>query len=141
MVAKLTERRILVLEDEPLVALEVAAVLVRHGATVVGPAGDVASARQLIAGSQIDGAVLDVNLGHESVAPLARELGELKIPFVFLTGYDERDMSPLWRSHPILRKPMVAAELVDALTHACLPSPFAEEPQAPMGPAAIADAP
>jgi hypothetical protein len=38
---------------------------------------------------------------------------------VFMTGYDEKDLSPLWRAHPILHKPMLAAELVDALSRVC----------------------
>jgi CheY-like chemotaxis protein len=122
MAAELSERRILVVEDEPIVALDLAGVLEGRGATIIGPAYNVAEARWLISRSQIDCAVLDVNLGRESVAPLVRELGELNIPFVFLTGYDERDLSPLWRVHPIVYKPTVEAELIDALRHIC-PSP------------------
>jgi CheY-like chemotaxis protein len=119
MAAELSERRILVVEDEPIVALDLAGVLESRGATILGPASSVAEARRFISGSQIDCAVLDVNLGRESVAPLVRELGELNIPLVFLTGYDERDLSPLWRVHPILHKPTVAEELIDAVRHIC----------------------
>jgi CheY-like chemotaxis protein len=121
MAQALDKRRILVVEDEPIVALDLADMLQSNGAIVLGPASTVADARQLIAHSAIDCAVLDVNLGRESVAPLVRELGELKIPFLFMTGYDEKDMAPLWRRHPILRKPTVAAELIDALTQICPP--------------------
>jgi len=118
-VAKLSACRILVVEDEPIVALEVVGILEQQGATVVGPAGSLAVARRLIADSQIDCAVLDVHLGDESVAPLVRELDELKIPFVFATGYPEGDMSPLWRAHPIVRKPMNPPELIHAVTSVC----------------------
>jgi CheY-like chemotaxis protein len=119
MANELSECRVLVVEDEPIVALDLAEVLERHGAIVVGPTGNVADARRLVAGSQIDCAVLDVDLGRESVAPLVRELGVLQIPFVFMTGYDEKDLSPLWRAHPILHKPMLADALVDALRRVC----------------------
>jgi hypothetical protein len=70
--------------------------------------------------------VLDVNLGRESVAPLVRELGELKVPFVFMTGYDEKDLAPAWRAHPILHKPMIASELINALSRL---RPFSPAPQ------------
>lgn len=116
LLAKLSGCRILVVEDEAIVALDLARALESSGAIVVGPAHSVAEARRLIADSHMDGAVLDVNLGQESVAPLVRELGALHIPFVLMTGYDEKDLSPLWRAHPILHKPMIAAELIDALT-------------------------
>jgi CheY-like chemotaxis protein len=120
-ITKLSACRILVVEDESIIALDVADILEQQGATVVGPAGSVAAARRLIANSQIDCAVLDINLDHESVAPLVRELDELKIPFVFATGYPEGDMSPLWRTHPIVRKPMNPPELISALVSVCRP--------------------
>ena len=122
MGAELSGRRILVVEDEPIVALDLATVLEGCGATILGPAYSVAEARHIIvSNSPIDCAVLDVNLGRESVAPLVRRLRELSVPFVFLTGYDEKDLAPLWRTHPILHKPTVAQELIDALTHVCPP--------------------
>lgn len=118
-VAKLSAYRILVVEDDPIIALGVADMLEQQGATVVGPAGNVASARQLIADAQVDCAVLDVDLGKESVSPLVRELREREIPFVFATGYPEGDMSPLWRNHPIVRKPIDPSELINALAYVC----------------------
>ena len=117
MAGELCGRCILVVEDEPIVALDLADVLEGSGATILGPAHSVAEARRLIADSQLDCAVLDVNLGRESVAPLVRQLGERNIPFVFMTGYNERYLAPLWRAYPILHKPAVPQELVDALRH------------------------
>jgi DNA-binding response OmpR family regulator len=117
MSQRLSQLRILVVEDEPVIAIDLVDILERNGAVVLGPASNVAAARQLVADSTIDCAVLDVNLGRESVAPLVRELSDLKIPFVFMTGYDERDMSPAWRDHPMLHKPTDPDELIDALTH------------------------
>src|SRR5438270_8852311 len=87
---ELKGRRVLVVEDEYLIAADIAASLEALGAEVAGPAASVAEALTFLErdGDRLDGAVLDVNLGKERVYPLADVLRSRGIPFVFTTGYD-----------------------------------------------------
>ncbi|HEX8471410.1 MAG TPA: response regulator, partial [Brevundimonas sp.] len=79
-------RRVLIVEDEYVIAMEIAGILEDCGAEIVGPAGSVSLAIQLIAQeAPIDAAVLDVNLGRERVFPVAETLNLRNIPFVFAT--------------------------------------------------------
>src|SRR4030095_6734358 len=110
--AKLSGCRILVVDDEALIALDIAAALENEGAVVVGPANNVAEAKRLLA-ETIHCAILDVSLGKESVSPLVRELQASGVPLVFVTGYDEHDLPAVWRVWPILPKPIVTTYLVD----------------------------
>ncbi|MFT4252635.1 MAG: HWE histidine kinase domain-containing protein [Caulobacter sp.] len=107
----LRDQRVLVVEDEALVAMELARVLALAGAQVIGPAGDVEEALELIESSLIDRAVLDVNLGGRMVTPVARALSERAIPFVYLTGYQEPGLD----DGPVLHKPASPEVLVSAL--------------------------
>ncbi len=85
----LAKRRILVAEDEYLLADELRAALGAVGALVLGPVGTLGDTLRLIdAESLIDGAVLDLNLRGEMVFPAADRLRERDIPFLFATGYD-----------------------------------------------------
>ena len=81
-------KRILVVEDEPLVALLVAGMLEDGGDILVGPAYDVRSALALFEREAPDAAVLDINLGgNETSAPVADALEGAGIPFIYATGY------------------------------------------------------
>jgi CheY-like chemotaxis protein len=82
--------RILIVEDEYLIAMDLADRLGDLGAEVIGPAGSVAEALAVVAaeGNRIDGAVLDVNLRNERVYPVADALAAQGIRFVFASGYD-----------------------------------------------------
>ena len=81
--------RLLVVEDEYLLAQDMHRKLEAAGATVLGPVPKVADAVKVLAReAHVDGAVLDVNLGTETVFALLRFLGERAIPFLFSTGYD-----------------------------------------------------
>jgi len=107
----LRDQRVLIVEDEALVAMELARVLTEAGAQVVGPAGSIEEALDLVARKPIDRAVLDVNLGGRMVTPVARALAAKAIPFVYLTGYQE----PGVNDGPVLRKPATPELLVGAL--------------------------
>lgn len=82
-------RAILVVEDEYLIALDIAQMLRERGAEVVGPVARLEDAIALVhKGTCIDGAVLDINLRGKKIYPLAEVLRNAGIPFVFATGYD-----------------------------------------------------
>src|SRR4051812_39965235 len=89
-VDQLKGRRFLVVEDEYLIAADLAASLEALGVEVLGPAASVKDALTLLekADGQLDGAVLDVNLREERVFPVADLLKSRGVPFIFTTGYD-----------------------------------------------------
>ena len=78
------------------------------GAEIVGPAGSVAEALELVAtdGGDLDGAVLDVNLRDERVYPVADALAERGVRFVFASGYDAELMPPAYAAVPRCGKPI-----------------------------------
>ena len=79
-------KRILIVEDEALLALDLTFVMEDMGALVVGPCARLRSALQVVLREQVDGAVLDVDLNGETVFPLADNLNRANVPFVFHTG-------------------------------------------------------
>jgi len=107
----LRDQRVLIVEDEAVVAMELTRVLTAAGAKVVGPAGTIEEALVLLDDQPIDRALLDVNLGGRLITPVARALTRRRIPFVYLTGYQEPDVD----GGPILRKPVAASILLGAL--------------------------
>src|SRR5262249_61987757 len=84
----ISQKRVLVVEDEYLVAMDMSAYLEAAGAHVVGPASNVSAALEALEHTELDGAVLDVNLRGEMAYPVADALVARGIPFVFTTGYD-----------------------------------------------------
>ncbi len=117
---KLTGRRILVVEDEALIARLLEDLLRELGCEVVGPASNVTLALELAARERPDAAVLDVNLGGETVFPVADALKHAGIPFVFITGYGQAGLSGAHTGHATIRKPIdsttFASELASGLT-------------------------
>jgi CheY-like chemotaxis protein len=117
--------RILVVEDNFLMAEVLCELLTECGCEVVGPAPRLPIALDLANHNAIDGAFLDVNLAGEYCFPLARYLQEKGVPFVFLTGYGEGTVIPAaFRGVPMVSKPFNPAEIVDiTLRYFRLPSP------------------
>src|SRR4051812_14785228 len=113
-------RRFLVVEDDYLIATYVATCLERLGLQVVGPASSVAEALALLEneGDRIDGAVLDINLGHERVYPVAEALRNSKTPFVFTTGYDAAAVPESYAEVPRCQKPVDELGLARCLSTA-----------------------
>jgi len=98
--------RVLVVEDETLIAMELCKDLNQRGWEIIGPASTVEEALQLIDEAQLpDAAVLDVNLRGQPVFPLAERLQALGVPFVFCTGYQRLEHKGFSTS-PIVRKPV-----------------------------------
>jgi PAS domain S-box-containing protein len=108
-------KRVLVVDDEPIVAMDIEAALLDHGIDVAGPAGSIESAQALIDAGGFQAALLDVNLGGRKVDELAAALTRLDIPFAFLTGYERKDLPQAFRQAPMLAKPFSRAEVIDAL--------------------------
>ena len=105
--------RILIAEDEYLLADDLTRYFESAGAVVLGPAPTIESARQFL--PQAQAAILDVNLSGEFVFPLADELTERGVPFVFFTGYDEVALPERFRFVGSLTKPSGWSRIVDAL--------------------------
>jgi CheY-like chemotaxis protein len=97
--------RILVAEDEVLVAMMIEDMLSDLGCVVLGPAGSVAEALALVEGGGFAGALLDVNLAGEAIYPVADALAERGIPFVFVTGYGQAGIVARYAAAPTLQKP------------------------------------
>lgn len=104
--------RVLIVEDEGLVALQLQQDVERAGYRVVGPARSLKHGLMLASQEHIDAALLDVSLGRETSAPIADQLLARNIPFAFATGYADGVMLP---SHlqevPRINKPYVATEI------------------------------
>jgi PAS domain S-box-containing protein len=119
--------RILVVEDEMLVAFELVASLTDAGYVVLGPARSVAEANACLDAEGCDCAVLDVNLGGETVEPFANRLVEAGVPFVTVSGYSREQQPETFRRAPFLSKPIrpqaLLAQLATLLeSRACLAS-------------------
>ena len=108
-------KRILVVEDEPLVAMDLAATLEEEGCEIVGPAGNGDDAMTLIEGGGFDAALLDANLGGHGVEALAAALTRRNIPFSFVTGYGRQSLPEAFRHAPLISKPFSNSELFKTL--------------------------
>ncbi|MET0314015.1 MAG: response regulator [Hansschlegelia sp.] len=107
--------RILLVEDEAMIAMLFEDMLIDSGATVIGPASGVSAALSAIENEPIDGALLDVNLGGEQSFDVADALAKRNIPFVFVTGYGAAGVRDRYPDAPTLQKPFVAEDLERAL--------------------------
>jgi CheY-like chemotaxis protein len=108
------DKRILLVEDEPLVAMMMTQTIRSLGGEVVGPYGSMAEASGA-ALDLIDAAMLDVNVAGELVYPLADRVVALRKPIVFLTGYEAKSVDPRFSKLPILTKPIEERELAAVL--------------------------
>ncbi|MGI8724030.1 MAG: response regulator [Methyloceanibacter sp.] len=108
-------KRILVVEDEFLIALDITGALEQAGFTVVGPAGTVRDALSAIAREELHGALLDAHLGGESVGSIADALRARAVPFAFVTGYGREQLPDAHRSVPLIKKPFTDKELLAAV--------------------------
>lgn len=116
MTNALQGRRVLVIEDESLVAMLLETILDDMGCTVVGPESNVDDG--LIAATSeasLDAALLDVNVAGREVFPIAEALRARGVPFVFSTGYGEAGLPEHWRGNPTIQKPFTEGAIRDAL--------------------------
>ena len=109
-------RRVLVVEDDFLVTLTTIDLLESVGCVIVGPAARLAPAFQLAQSETLDAAVLDVDVAGEMIWPVAEELQRRKVPFVFVSAYDQLPGAPpLFAAAPHLEKPLEEKRLVHEL--------------------------
>ncbi len=117
-VANLSGRRILVVEDDLMIAMLIDDVLKEAGCEVVGPFPRLAPALQAASAERLDGALLDINLAGELVSPVADRLIERGVPFVFLTGYGWHMLPDRFHTRPLVTKPCRRDMLLTALARA-----------------------
>lgn len=114
--AELAGRRILIVEDEFLLAMELESLLLQRGCMVLGPASSVGQALAVLDQEQPDIALLDVNLRGERATPVAAALQGRGVPFVLITGYSEAQLSePELRNAPRVDKPVSCRALTRAV--------------------------
>jgi CheY-like chemotaxis protein len=118
----LAGKRILVVEDDRMLALYDADLLEAWHCDVLGPAASVADALAIIDDTAPDAALLDVSLGGETSEPIARALTAIRRPFVVTTAFAPRHLGPALRTAPILSKPVSETRLRRVLTQLLAPS-------------------
>ena len=116
MTAALQGLRVLVVEDEFLVATLIEDMLTSAGCVVSGPIPRLAEALDAVHRGTFDAAVLDVNLAGDRIDPVADLLSRRNIPFVFVTGYSKGTLPDAHAERPCLCKPFKMADLLDTLS-------------------------
>ncbi len=113
----LSGKRLLVVEDEAFVALMLEALLEGFGCDVVGVAGTLSRGLEYAGDEtlEIDGAVLDINLGGEKVFPVAERLVARGVPFIFCTGYGAEGVPGAFAGVPTVAKPYLEETLKTTL--------------------------
>ncbi len=110
----LAHRSILIVEDEPLVALGVHTVLSSAGASIIS-ASTTDEAKALISFAEVSGAIVDVQLGDKDASEICRLLDRRRIPFLFYTGNRSASLLKEWPEVPVLSKPSSPQALVCAI--------------------------
>jgi CheY-like chemotaxis protein len=118
--SSLNGKRVLVAEDEALLAMLIEQTLANAGAIVLGPAATVAEALSLIEQAKatengISGAVVDLNLGGDNASPICDALDGLGVPYLFATGYSDTRQPPDRAQVPVLQKPYSPEDLLATL--------------------------
>lgn len=108
-------RRVLVVEDEPMIRLLLDDMLTDIGYTMAAEAGGLDEALSVAKQGGFDVAILDVNLNGQPITPVVDVLVERGVPFVFVSGYARRGIPDEHRNAPLLQKPFQADGLARAL--------------------------
>jgi DNA-binding response OmpR family regulator len=111
----LAGRSVLIVEDDIILATDLAAFLKDAGCKVILPTTSVSSAISAIAHYVFDAAILDVNIRNEWVFPVGHALDKAAIPVLFLTAYARQSIPAEYRDRPFIQKPYAARELRQAL--------------------------
>jgi len=107
--------KVLVVEDQAPIALQMEDMLVESECEVVGPASRVGQALRLLSDNAVDAAVLDLNIAGELVYPVADALDARGLPYVFATGYSPSDVADRYSHRPVLQKPFSRRVFLEAI--------------------------
>ena len=113
---RLDKLRILVVEDEALIAMEIEELLRSLGFAVVGPVGHLGAALEFARSEPLDGGMLDVNISGGLVFPVAELLLGRGLPLIFSTGYGSDRLPPAFRASACLHKPFSREQLKQVVT-------------------------
>ena len=109
-------QRVFIVEDEVIIAFDMADMLENLGFEIVGPAVNLEKAKVMAAEEEIDAAFLDVNLGPDKTSqPVASILRDRGIPFIFVTAYDATQIEFRTSDDRVLRKPVTGKEMHNTL--------------------------
>jgi CheY-like chemotaxis protein len=111
--------RVLLVEDEIMVALLLEDMLAELGHAVIGPVASLGKAVEMAQSEALDVAILDVNLSGKEVYPVADTLAARGVPFIFATGYGNGGLRAAYRHLPTLSKPFLRRDLLRVLAEAC----------------------
>jgi PAS domain S-box-containing protein len=125
--------RVLLVEDEALVAMMIQETLNEFGFQVIGPVSTASEALAAARNSHFDAAVLDINLGDGLVYTVAEILGKRGVPFVFVTGYDVDSVDARFSGVPVLQKPIERDMLQRIFLLGADQTTAAEEPRSAVG--------
>jgi CheY-like chemotaxis protein len=112
--------RILIVEDEFLVALDLERIVEEAGGTVVGPVAVLGEALDKARAEPLNGAILDVNIAGKKITPVAAALRERGVPFILSTGYGPQGLDPDLAEAPSLRKPFDERQVAALMTQVFL---------------------
>jgi len=121
-------RRIMIVEDESLIAMLIEDQLDELGCVVAAQAASVAEACTELAGCAVDAAMLDVNLRGEASYAVAEALAARGVPYLFTTGYGQAGLDPAYRDKPVLQKPFSTEALAAALSQLLHPTGASSRP-------------
>jgi CheY-like chemotaxis protein len=115
---ELSNRKVLVVEDEMMIAMLIEDMLDEFGCKLVGPATSVPRALKLIGNESIEVAILDLNLDGKDTYAIADALQQKNVPFIFATGYGTTGLRQEYGNRPVLQKPFQQKDLEMALAEA-----------------------
>jgi CheY-like chemotaxis protein len=113
--AGVTGHRVLIVEDSPVVGPFTAEMLAELGCAVVGPAPNMATARELIENEAFDAALVDLHIRGERAFALCDLLANKGVPFILTSGYADWQMPDEWAARPRLQKPYKIGQVEQAL--------------------------
>ena len=109
-------------DDEPLIIMDVTEILTEAGCEIAGPADNLEKAMSIINTTEFDAAILDVNLQGERIDELALELTRRNIPFAFLSGYGRDGLPHGFGQALLISKPFNSAQILDVVARLTEPS-------------------